>query len=53
MFSYCIIDRKFFIWNLEPDIWIWQNEDIYEYISVYANDLVISSRDPKILMYAL
>ena len=53
MFSYCIIDRKFFIWNLEPDIWIWQNEDIYEYISVYANDLVILSRAPKILMYAL
>ena len=38
---------------MEPDIWIRQNGDIYEHISIYADDLSISVKYPKSLMYAL
>ena len=39
--------------KLEPDIWIRQNGDIYEYIVVYVNDLEIAARETNILMGAL
>ena len=39
--------------KLEPDIWIRQNGDIYEYIYIYVDDLVISARYYKSLINAL
>ena len=38
---------------MEPYIWIQQNGVISEYIYIYVDDLVITSTDPKILIYAL
>jgi hypothetical protein len=31
----------------EPDIWMRQVDNLYEYIAVYIDDLCISSKDPK------
>ena len=41
-FADCLRDIRFFMWKLEPDIWIRQNGYIYEYISVYVYDSSIS-----------
>jgi hypothetical protein len=30
----------------EPDIWMRQNNDLYEYIGVYVDDLAIAAKDP-------
>jgi hypothetical protein len=30
----------------EADIWIRQNNDLYEYIAVYVDDLLIAAKDP-------
>ena len=38
---------------MEPDIWIQQNGDIYEYISLYVENLAIYARNIKRLMDAL
>ena len=38
---------------MEPDICIWHDGYIYEYISVYVDDFAIASRDPKILINTL
>ena len=43
----------FFPCKLEPDIWMRHNRYIYEYITVYIDDLEIAARDPKILMGAI
>ena len=40
----------FFMCKLEPDIWIWHNEDIYEYIVYYINSLEIVESYNKNLM---
>jgi len=37
----------------EPDIWMWQVDDHYEYVPVYIDDLEISSKDPKAITDAL
>ena len=39
--------------KLEPDIWMPQNGNIYEYIDMYVDDLEIVPRNPKSLVYAL
>jgi starvation-inducible outer membrane lipoprotein len=31
----------------EPDIWMRKNGNIYEYITVYVDDLAIAAKDPK------
>jgi hypothetical protein len=31
----------------EPDIWMWQNGDVYEYIGVYVNVLAMVAKDPQ------
>jgi Reverse transcriptase (RNA-dependent DNA polymerase) len=31
----------------DPDVWIRRNQDLYEYIGVYVDDLAICARDPK------
>jgi hypothetical protein len=31
----------------EPDIWMRKNGNVYEYIAVYVDDLVIAAKDPK------
>ena len=41
-----------FICKLEPDIWIRQNRNVYEYISVFVDDLSTLERDPKSLTNA-
>ena len=53
MFADCLKDTGFSMGKLEPDICIRKIGDIYRYISVYVNDLVIAARDPKSLMDAL
>ena len=53
MFDNCIIDMGLFLCKLEPDIWIQNNGDIYEYIVIYVDYLAISARNPKSLMDAL
>ena len=42
MFYYCLIDIRFFLFKLEPDICMLQNGDIYEYIAVYVYELEIA-----------
>ena len=37
----------------EPDIWMKDCGDHYEYIAVYCDDLTIASRDPKAIADAL
>ena len=37
----------FFPCKAEPDIWMRKNDDIYEYIAVYVDDLAIAAKDPK------
>ena len=32
----------------EPNIWMRQVQDHYEYLAVYINDLAIASKDPKV-----
>ena len=43
----CIRSMGFVPSKAEPDIWIRLNEDVYEYIAVYVDDLAIVARDPK------
>lgn len=35
---------------MEPDIWMCQNGDIYEYIAVYVDDLAIVAKDPQAII---
>jgi len=37
----------------EPDIWMRQNGDIYEYVAVYVDDLAIAVKDPQSLLQSL
>ena len=43
----------FFPSMAERDIWMRDKGDHYEYIAVYVDDLLIASRDPKIIIDAL
>jgi hypothetical protein len=46
-FSQCLREMGFEPCKAEPDIWMCQVDDLYEYIAVYGDDLCISSKDPK------
>ena len=37
----------------EPDIWMKDMGDHYEYIGVYVDDLIIASKDPQAVIDAL
>jgi hypothetical protein len=37
----------------EPDIWMRDNGDHYEYIATYVDDLTIASRDPSAIIESL
>jgi hypothetical protein len=37
----------------EADIWMRENDGLYEYIAVYVDDLLIAARDPNSIVQAL
>ena len=43
----CLRDMGFFPCKMEPDIWMRDCSNFYEYIAVYVDDLLIASKDPK------
>ena len=45
-FSICLRDMGFSPSKAEPDIWMRPNDDVYEYVAVYVDDLAIASKDP-------
>ena len=52
-FSACLRDMGFFPCKAEPDIWMKPADDHYEYISVFVDDLTISSKDPQTIVDTL
>jgi hypothetical protein len=49
----CLVDLGFTPCKAEPDIWMKQNVDVWEYVAVYVDDLAIAMRDPEWLISAL
>jgi hypothetical protein len=45
-FADCLRDMGFMPSKAEPDIWMRQNGDVYEYIGVYVDDLAIIAKNP-------
>ena len=43
----CLRDEGWTSCLAEPDIWIRQDQDHYEYIAVYVDDLTIAMKDPE------
>ena len=37
----------------EADIWMRENNDLYEYIAVYVDDLLVTARDPNHILQTL
>ena len=52
-FSDVLRDMKFVPSRAEPDIWMRDKGDHYEYIAVYVDDLLIVSRDPEAITNTL
>jgi Reverse transcriptase (RNA-dependent DNA polymerase) len=52
-FADILHDLGFHPCRAEPDIWMRQNGDIYEYIGVYVDDLAIVAKDPQKIIDAL
>ena len=46
-FADCLHEMGFIPCKAEPDIWMRKSGDVYEYISVYVDDLGIASRNPS------
>ncbi len=46
-FADCLRDLGFLPSKNEPDIWMRRNEDLYEYVAVYVDDLAIVVKDPE------
>ena len=46
-FSACLREMGFFPCKAEPCIWLRRDNDVYEYIAVYVDDLAIASRNPQ------
>ena len=46
-FADCLREMDFFPCKAEPDIWMRKNDDIYEYIAVYVDDIAVAAKDPK------
>ena len=50
----CLIQLGFTPCKAEPDIWLRKNEDnIYEYVAVYVDDLAMALKDPEALIKKL
>ena len=49
----CLRDMGFLPCKMEPDIWMKDCGDHYEYIAVYVDDLLIASKDPKSIAKSL
>ena len=52
-FADCLREMGFSPCKAEPDIWMRNAGDVYEYIAVYVDDLAIAARDPKKITDAL
>ena len=52
-FSACLKELGFSPSKSEPDIWMRENGDTYEYIAVYVDDLAIALREPQKFIDAL
>lgn len=52
-FADCLRDLGFRQCKAEPDIWLRENQGIYEYIAVYVDDLAIAMKDPQLFVSAL
>jgi hypothetical protein len=46
-FSKCLHKMGFIPSKAKPDIWMQCDDDYYEYVVVYVDDLAIASKDPK------
>ncbi len=46
-FANCLRDMGFTPSKAEPDIWMRQNGNIYEYIGVYMDDVTTAAKNPK------
>jgi len=46
-FANCLRDMGFYPCKAEPDIWMRQNGNIYEYIGVYMDDIAAAAKNPK------
>jgi hypothetical protein len=49
-FSDCIMALGFLPCKSDPDIWMRKNDDMYEYVAVYVDDLAIAMKDPQSLI---
>jgi hypothetical protein len=52
-FADCLRDMGFLPSKAEPDIWMRQNGNVYEYIGVYVDDLAIIAKDPRAIVNVL
>ena len=52
-FADVLRDMEFFPSRAEPDIWMKDCGDHYEYIAVYVDDLLLVSKNPKLLLDTL
>ena len=46
-FADTLRDMQFFPCKADPDVWMRRNEDVYEYVAVYVDDLLIAAKNPK------
>jgi len=46
-FADCLRDEGFTPCKVEPDIWLRRNNDHYEYVCVYVDDLAFAMKDPS------
>ena len=47
------MDMGFFPCRMDPDVWMRDCGDHYEYIGTYVDDLAIASKDPQVILDAL
>jgi len=52
-FADCLYSLGFELSWSEPDIWMQQVDDHYEYVTVYVDYLAIASKDPKAILNAM
>ena len=52
-FAECLRSLGFFPCRAEPDIWMRENDGLYEYIAVYVDDLAMAMRDPEAFVQLL
>ena len=46
-FADCLRDQNFQQCKAEPDIWMRENNGVYEYVAVYVDDLAIAMKNPQ------